>query len=128
MHLHIYEFCGECGSKPWHVNTENLVSMPLTREQVDDWLAAQTAPEDDPDVKTIGFGLVEAERIERSPLEGRVVYDNGDIARWEVCEGPCPNTATSGSWEHLDAHPYVALERPQHFEQAKALLSTSGNE
>jgi len=120
MHLHIFNFCGECGGKPWHVNTENLVSMPMTREQVEGWLNAQTAPEDAPDDELWGFGLVEVERIESNPLEGRVAYDNNDIARWEVCEGPCPHDGSAEGWKHLDAHPYVALERPQHFAAATA--------
>ena len=100
----------------------------MSREQVDKYLAHQTAPEDHPDHDKWGFGLVEVERIEHNPLEGRVRYDNDDLVRWDVCEGPCPQPDMSGSWKHLDTHPYVALERPTHFAEAAELLGLQADE
>jgi hypothetical protein len=40
-HLHIYSFCGQigCKDKPWHPNTEDLVSPPLLPHEVGGYFA-----------------------------------------------------------------------------------------
>lgn len=90
-HLHIYSFCGQpgCKDKPWHPNTEDLVSPALLGHEVAGYFADRSGEGLDPDTYVV-----------------------------RPCQGACPNPEPLWLFIRLN-DPLVAAIRPNHLDFLK---------
>ncbi len=91
-HVHIYSFCGQpgCKDKPYHANTENLVSPEMEPHQIVEFFQDRLNMSDDPDPDTYVI---------------------------RPCEGTCPNPEPLWLYLRQD-NPLTQAIRPNHYSAA----------